>query len=365
MPAPSYIDLAIRRQVILERVKSGQVKDFSKIVTDTEKLLRTTLGSLENEVSDMSRIQFEKLLTEIQNDQAAIFARATKKYLEQQSKISVVTMTQELLDLGTTIDLTGTALNDFTKKEIFSKVLARPLQTGTGQADLLEPWIKNFSDTQVKKTSQAIRFGRANGETNQELVRKLVGTKKSKFTDGILSPSDGIVTKKMRRDASTVVRTSTQHVASAARQETWEANPKIIKRYQFLATLDGVTSPICRVLDKQEFDFGKGAIPPVHPNCRSTTIPVLAEKYKFLSKGRTRSSEGGAIDANTTYYDWLKAQDTKTKKEVLGEKRAKLFTDGGLTPQRFKDLQFDKNFEPMTLEQMRKIVPEAFEKAGI
>jgi len=28
-------------------------------------------------------------------------------------------------------------------------------------------------------------------------------------------------------------------------------------------------------------------------------------------------------------------------------------------------LQFDKNFEPMTLEQMRKIVPEAFEKAGI
>ncbi len=365
MSAPSYIDLAIRRQVILERVKSGQVKDFAKIVTDTEKLLRVTLGSLENEVSDMSRIQFENLLKEIQNDQAAIFAKATKKFLEAQAKIAVVTMTQELLDLGTTIDLTDTVLKDFTKKEIFSKVLARPLQTGTGQADLLESFVKNFSDTQVKKTSQAIRFGRANGETNQELVRKLVGTKKKNFADGILSAGDGAVTKKMRRDASTVVRTSVQHVASAARQETWEANPTIIKRYQFLATLDGATSPICRSLDKQEFDFGKGAIPPVHPNCRSTTIPVLAEKFKFLSKGRTRSSEGGAIDANTTYYDWLKSQDAKTKKEVLGVKRAKLFTDGGLTSKRFKDLQFDKNFEPMTLEQMRKIVPEAFEKAGI
>jgi len=358
--ADSYTDLAIKRQAILERVKSGQVKDFSKIVTDTEKLLRKTFSALENEVSEMSRKQFETLLKQIQNDQAAIFATATKKFLEAQAQIAVVTMTQELLDLGSTIDLRGTALNDFTKKDIFSKVLARPLKTGEGQADLLEPWIKDFTNKEISRTSKAVRFGRSQGKTNQELVRQIVGTKARNYKDGILNTT--------RRNASTVVRTSTQHVASAARQETWEANRDIVKRYKFLATLDGDTSAICRSLDGQEFDFGKGAIPPVHPNCRSTTIPVLSEKYKFLSKGRTRSSLDGAIDADKSYYDWLKEQEKnnpKIVKEVLGAKRAKLFTDGGLSAKRFKELQFDKNFEPMTLAEMQKLEPEAFEKAGI
>jgi len=36
-----------------------------------------------------------------------------------------------------------------------------------------------------------------------------------------------------------------------------------------------------------------------------------------------------------------------------------------MSAKRFKNLQFDKNFEPLTLDQMQKIEPEAFKRAGL
>ena len=100
-------------------------------------------------------------------------------------------------------------------------------------------------------------------------------------------------------------------------------------------------------------------------NCRSTTIPVLDPRFDFISKGRTRSAEQGPVSAKTDYYGWLKNQDKQGQIDALGAKRAKLFRDGGLSATKFKELQFDKTFTPLTLEDMRKIEPEAFKKAGL
>lgn len=343
---------------MLERLKSGQVKDFAKFIAQFEKLIRQTLTGLEEEVSEMNQKQFQKLLTDLQNDQAKVFQTGVDSFLKEQAEIARFSMTQEIMDLKSTVDMRGTALNSFTKKEVFKKVLARPLSVN---GDLLEPWIKDFTNKEIKRVSGVIRLGRSQGRTNQELVKQIIGTKSKKYKDGILETT--------RRNASTVVRTSVQHVASSAQMEVWEANKKVVSGYKFVATLDGDTSAQCRSLDGQKFDFGQGPIPPIHPNCRSRTIGVLNDKYSFLSEGRTRSGIGADgkanISANETYYDWLKKQDEKNIKDVLGEKRAKLFIDGGLTAERFRKLQFDKNFEPLTLAEMRRLEPKAFEKAGL
>lgn len=352
--APSYVDLAIKRQVMLERIKSGQVRDFAGTIKDLEKVIRQTLFSLEEEVGEMSRTKLNGLLSQLQADQAAVFKTGTAALTKDLGDISALYMAQELTDLERTVDLRGTKLDSFTKKEIFAEVIKRPLTT---DGQLLEPWIKNFSGREVVRVNNAIRAGHSQGLTNQQMVQHLVGTKALNYKDGILETT--------RRNASTVVRTSVQHAASAARQETWEANKDVIDKYQYLATLDRVTSTQCRALDRQTFDFGQGPVPPIHPNCRSTTIPVLNEKYNFLSEGRTRSAEGGPVSANESYYDWLKEQPAGVQNEVLGPTRAKLFQDGGMTAERFRKLQFDKNFEPMTLDEMRAIEPEAFKRAGI
>lgn len=355
MPSnPSYIDLAVKRQVMLERLKSGQVQDFAKEIRKIETLLRQTLLVLEEEVAEIPRTQLNRLLSKLQKDQAAIFKTATNTFSKNLADISALYMTQEVADLKRAVDLRGTKLDNFTKKAVFAKAIKRPLTT---DGELLEPWIKKFTGTEIARVNGAVRAGWSQGRTNQQIVQSVIGTKARNYKDGVLQTT--------RRNASTVVRTSVQHVASAARQETWEANKDVIDRYEFLATLDRSTSSRCRSLDGEVFEFGKGPIPPIHPNCRSTTIPVLNEKYSFLSNGRTRSGETGPVSADKSYYDWLKDQPENVQKQVLGAKRAALFRDGGMTAERFRELQFDKNFAPMTLDEMRKLEPEAFKKAGL
>ncbi|MPW47639.1 phage head morphogenesis protein, partial [Moraxella catarrhalis] len=53
------------------------------------------------------------------------------------------------------------------------------------------------------------------------------------------------------------------------------------------------------------------------------------------------------------YYEWLKNQPAQYQDEVLGKTRAKLFRDGGMTVERFRALQLDKNFTPLTLDEIK------------
>ncbi|MFP3663054.1 hypothetical protein SB768_31970, partial [Burkholderia sp. SIMBA_043] len=50
---------------------------------------------------------------------------------------------------------------------------------------------------------------------------------------------------------------------------------------------------------------------------------------------------------------------------TLGPVRGKLFRDGGLTAERFAALQLDKNFKPLTLDQLKELEPLAFERARL
>ena len=348
----SYLDIALKRQAILERLKSGQVRDFAKEIKKIDQLVRVAIGTLEDEFSNLTRAQLENLIALLRVDQNKVFAAATQSFLAETERLAAVYMNQELLDLNNTVDLRGTKLKSFTNAKLYKNVIQRPMGTN---GDLLQPWVKNLTTTEINRVEGAIRAGHSRGLTNQQMIRSIVGTKSRNFQDGVLQTT--------RRNASTMVRTSVQHVASSARQELWEANKGVVTRYKFIATLDRKTSKQCRSLDSQEFDFGKGPVPPVHPNCRSTTIPVLNPKYRFLSTGRTRSAFGGPVSSDTSYYDWLRNQTASTQNDVLGKTRAKLFRDSGMSAEKFRALQFDRNFEPLTLKEMQRIEPQAFKRA--
>ena len=184
------------------------------------------------------------------------------------------------------------------------------------------------------------------------MIRAIRGTRANKYKDGLLAITS--------RNAEAVVRTSMQHVANGARMEMWAANDELIDGYRWVSTLDGRTSVQCRSLDGQTFRLGKGPTPPIHIRCRSTTIPEI----KGVELGdTTRASKDGPVSASDSYYDWLKKQPDAFQDDVLGPERGKLLRDGGLTAKRFSELQLDKNFRPMTLAEMRKKEPLAFEKA--
>jgi hypothetical protein len=84
-------------------------------------------------------------------------------------------------------------------------------------------------------------------------------------------------------------------------------------------------------------------------------------------KGRFSRGEDGAeyVSSKLEYHGWLKTQSAEFQDDVLGPTRGKLLRDGGLTAERFKELQLDKNFRERTLDELRELEPLAFEKAGI
>ena len=58
------------------------------------------------------------------------------------------------------------------------------------------------------------------------------------------------------------------------------------------------------------------------------------------------------------------AQQPFNKSEFMA-RRAKLFEKGGLSAAEFGRLNLGRNFEPMTLDEMRAVNPTAFKRAGL
>lgn len=121
----------------------------------------------------------------------------------------------------------------------------------------------------------------------------------------------------------------------------------------------------CAALDGQEFPVGEGPRPELHVADRCTVTPVLDDEFAGLRSGAKRSSVEGAVDADLSYYEWLKRQSQGFQDMAIGPQRAQLLRDGGLSATRFRELSLNRNFEPMTLAEMEKAAPLAFERAGL
>lgn len=112
--------------------------------------------------------------------------------------------------------------------------------------------------------------------------------------------------------ARRLVRTETAYVYEQATKEAYEAAE--IEWYEYLATLDNRISEICRELDGKHFKVkdampGKN-YPPMHPNCRSTTVCWFPdeEERKKLTQRIAKDEDGKyyEVPADMTYKQWAK-----------------------------------------------------------
>jgi len=191
---------------------------------------------------------------------------------------------------------------------------------------------RGLAESSAERLDLAVRSGVFAGESLDQITRRLVG--RLEFADfGPLSVKQlalagGELTKVANNQISTIVRTSVNQVTNQASQAVYAANKKVAPKYEYVATLDSRTSPICQRLDGQIFDYNKGPTPPQHFNCRSTTVPVvdfdgLQKKYPNLEKPPatkldTRPSITGRVPQGTPYGNWLLQQDKKLQVKTLG-----------------------------------------------
>ncbi len=110
--------------------------------------------------------------------------------------------------------------------------------------------------------------------------------------------------------AKTLVRTETAYIYETSTMAGYSACG--IEWYEFLATLDFKTSETCQEMDGKRFPVrdavpGKN-YPPMHPNCRSTTVCAFPEEDD--KKNRTtrvaKDIDGTVyeVSADLTYKEW-------------------------------------------------------------
>ena len=347
-------DQTLRKSVLLEGVKAEEINQFTAFLKQIDRDLRQKL--LSTELTDFSRTRLERLLSAVEKSLTRIFGSYYDELTGHLIDLSEYEAEFEARSLANALTSSNFETVIPAATQVHAAVFSTPLSVrGADGGKLLEPFIRDWTSVETKRITGTIRQGYFEGQTNAQIVQTIRGTRANGFRDGILSVTS--------RHAEAIVRTAVQHVASVARFETWQANDGLVTGYRWVSTLDGKTSTQCRTLDGQVFPLNKGPKPPLHIRCRSTTVAELDGRFSFLKEGRTRATQDGPIGADTNYYQWLKRQPAQFQDEVLGSTRGKLFRDGGLSSERFAELNLHRNFTPMTLDEMRKKEPAAFIRA--
>lgn len=125
-------------------------------------------------------------------------------------------------------------LQSIAPEQVYASAVAQPFQ-----GRLLKEWGQKLETDRLDKITNAVRTGFLQGETVEQIVKRVAGTPQLNRQDGVINAS--------RRDLAVVARTAVNHMAATARQEFAQANSDIVKAKQWSSTLDTHTSHQCFV----------------------------------------------------------------------------------------------------------------------
>lgn len=356
------LDATLRRQVDVRRYSAGEVRDINALLEaadrDLTDRLRTRLSDMGGQ-ADFKSSRWKSLLLDIAALRAQLLGSVQNRLTTNLQELA----TQEASAEAAIIKRAVPVIADFAS---VAPETLRALTRDPFYGHTLQEWFQGVAQQDLGRIRQALQIGMAQGESVPNIVRRVAGTPTNAFGDGALAMT--------RRNVETVVRTAVTSVSNSARQEALSGNEDIIAGYVFVATLDSRTSAICQANDGKMIPVGdkplpEGAeeadgVPPLHPNCRSTTVAVLDGRGVEESAVRPyKGLEGdvGTVPARTTYQEFLAGQPAEFQDEVLGVEKAKLFREGGLKVDQF----VDRRGNELTLSQLQERHPAAFDKAGV
>lgn len=332
-------DRAIRHAVFLVRLRNGEANSIAKlyntIIPDIRSEIEQRVSSINfpgvHRPSKQRILRLKQLETVLKEQIASIeFLKVLRENLqkvaltEAESQIRILESVTPK-DLGISFSHPSTAL-------LRSMVTSRPFD---GQ--VLREWTKANAFRSVNLLMREINTGLTRGESIPDIsgrVQRQLLTSKS--------------------NAQAITRTAVNHVSTQARELTYEHNDDVVKGVKFVATLDNRTTLTCASLDGKVFNVGEGPRPPMHFNCRSTTVPVLKswEELGISAKeltSSTRASMNGEVPETQTYPQWLKRQPQSVQREVLGTSRFEKFKEtGNIEP------FVDNQFRPISIEELRR-----------
>lgn len=382
-------DATVRHQVGLRRFAAGEVRRATKLL---ERADRDLLVQLRERLVSAPRGPYttrrlEALLKDVRalRETALRGVEKAQRQTLRQLAVDEAHFEQAVLEASVPIELQLATVRAETLRALVSGSLfhGRPLQE----------WHRSLRQADRRRLDQQLRLGLVQGETTEQIVRRVAGTRARQFQDGALSVT--------RREAAAITRTAVTGVSDRARHEVWRANSDIVEVLMWAATLDGRTTPQCQMLDGGLTTVSGDPVPPeytgwrlqppdirppAHVQCRSVMVAMLSPegvvgKRPAVTDTRTRSkrevdfrkiakAEGkpiqqvrkewaernvGRVPADTTYEQWLGKQPKAFQDEVLGPTRAEMWRSGQIKNLR----QFvDASGKKLTLDELRRELPE-------
>ena len=200
----------------------------------------------------------------------------------------------------------------------------------------------------------------ADGLKHDMLVGIMAGKSEQHMADDIMSRC-GVGAFEARR----LVRTETTCVANMA--ELYGYKELDIDEYEFSACLDSRTSDLCRELDGKVFKRNSAQagvnLPPMHPFCRSTTLPVLPSEEDL---DKELAELGDEIGADVDFDEWERnlqqGEDGKWRYvsgsagKVKADKPMRFAGDGVDKSGKSGIIKSDKNFKPLPKESVVNIL---------
>ncbi len=227
----------------------------------------------------------------------------------------------------------------------------------------------------LKLVTTEIKLGVVEGESIENIVKRIRGTRAANFKDGVLETS--------RREAVAIARTAVNSISNKAHQIFVDENPSIYKAWLWVSVLDNRTTAICRARSGKIFPIdGKGTVPgipasrqgkpariiltqpPSHVNCRSLKMAITKSFQELGIDAEDAPGLDGNIPDLPTYSEWLRKQPRDFVLDTLGKTKGRAFLDGDLPLDRFVD---NATGRELTIEQLREteLGQKAFKKAGL
>lgn len=203
---------------------------------------------------------------------------------------------------------------------------------------VLSKHFENIGVGEIDRIEAGLRRGIGEGLNERQIASRLLA-------DGTLRTT--------RAQSRALIRTALTSYATTTSNMVYAENADVLEGYIYVATLDARTTPICARNDNRSFKFTDSyqPMPPLHWNCRSTTIPwvkdvndINPESNQVKQRGlrnllpRQRASIDGAVPAGVSYGGWLQKQTYAVQLRHLGAPgRVELFRQGNLKLSRFSN----------------------------
>lgn len=186
------------------------------------------------------------------------------------------------------------------------------LSTGIGIATSFTKIDRRAVEVAITYPFQGDDFkGYLNGDKN-----KLILTLKREITQSLIRGDAPIKTAASIREKLDISKRYSQLITHNSIATILTSSDKLMydeygaTEYEYVATLDKRTSPICKELDGQVFMVNDMRIglnaPPMHPNCRSTTVPYIGESLGKRISRNLNSNKVEYVPSNMSYSEWEK-----------------------------------------------------------